>query len=164
MVSVDDGDLIEGGFIVNGTHYEFIADFHSLSFVAVSSEPTGFFVEDHNASDPVFVLNFLHQNGTVYSTEVTPSQPANISVVVLLMQSVLVEHFVELSAKLGGAGYIGPRGQHIGDLHRFAKWLYQYKMRTMDHDDVYSFEVLNNMTEEFEKVNAIVAASQSAGH
>ena len=167
VISHDTDSSIGGGFIVNGTHYEFIADFHSLSFIEVSSEPIGFIVEDHNASDPVFVLEYLHQNGTVYSTEVTPSEPANVSVIDLLMHSVLMAHFVELSAKLAGAGYIGTRGQHLADLHRFAQWMYQYKMRTiqsMSYDDLYTFELLGNMTEEFEKVNAIVTASANAGH
>merc|ERR1712150_285923 len=104
------------------------------------------------------------------TTEVSPGQPANVTVIDMLMQTILVEHFIELSTKLGGAGYIGPNGHHIQDLHRFAQWMYRYKMKTiksmdiLDDDDVYTFEVLDNMTVDFEKVNAMVSASANAGH
>merc|ERR1719419_1477347 len=73
------------------------------------------------------------------------------------MATVLAEHFVALSAKLGGAGYIGPRGQHLQDLHRFAQWMFRYEATGgMDRGELI-------MTEQFERVNAIVSASARAG-
>ena len=173
-ILVDTDTTLEGEFLVNSTYYEFSAEFSSLSFIQITNDPNahrmGFTVVDYNESDPMFVLEHLHENGSVYSTEVTPDEPANITVIDMLMSSILVEHFIELSIKLGGAGYLGPNGQHIGDLHRFAQWMYRYKMKIisqMDHfsdDDLYTFEVMDNLTEDFEKVNAIVSASANAGH
>lgn len=163
-ISVDTEISLKGGFIVDDIHYEFSADFHSLSLIEVSSEPMGFTVKDNNESNPEFVLEFLARNGSIFSTKVTPSTPANMTVVNMLMQSVLVQHFIELSAKLGGAGYLGSHGQHLEDLHRFAQWMYKYETKLMDYDDLNSYELWDNMTAEFEKVNAIVFASANAGH
>jgi len=166
LISSDTNTSIAGEFTVNGTYYEFSADFHTLSFIEISNEPTGrcgFTVADHNESDPVFVLEFLNENGTVYSTKMTPGNPANITVVHMLMRSALAPHFVELSAKLGGAGYIGPRGQHIQDLHRFALWVYRYQLMWMNRDEVSDYGNWDDLTVEFEKVNAIVSASANAG-
>merc|ERR1711994_1182723 len=65
---------------------------------------------------------------------------------------------------------IGPGGQHTGDLHRFAQWMYRYKMKTItqrdqsDDDGLRTVEVLANLTEDVEKVNAMVSASANAGH
>merc|ERR1719474_2105704 len=118
----------------------------------------------HNDTAPQFMLSFFDGLGGVYTAEVLPGHPANVSVLDVLMRSVAASHFVELSAKLGGAGYIGPRGQHFQNIHRFAQWLYQFETKQMEYDDLMVDEQWDNMTVEFEKVNAIVSASAKAGY
>merc|ERR1719357_887686 len=50
-VSDDNDTFIEGEFTVNDTQYEFVADYHSLSFIQRTSDDdtpiTGFTVYDH---------------------------------------------------------------------------------------------------------------------
>lgn len=167
IVLLDTDTAIQGEFTVNNIRYEFAADLESLSFMEMDSDPMGLTMNFHNDTSPKFVLSFFAAQGMVYreyTTEVSPGHPANESVLDRFMRSVVAEHFVELSAKLGGTGYIGPHGQHLQNVHRFAQWIYQYETEQMEYDDSLVDEQWENMTEEFEKVNAIVSASAKAGY
>jgi len=164
VILVNTETSIQGECTVNDIRYEFAADLESLSFMEMDTEPLGFTMNFHNDTVPRFALSFFDGHGVIYTEEVSPDHPANVSVLDVFMRSVVANHFVELSAKLGGAGYIGPRGQHLQNVHRFAQWIYQYETKQMEYDDLMVDEQWDNMTVEFEKVNAIVSASAKAGY
>ena len=173
VVSVWTNETIQGVFTVNDTRYTFGADLESISFIGESpeqSDPIGFNfsmatqMESNETFSVKTLVSFFDGFGNVYTTEVVRNDTMNETVFDALLQSPVAAHFVELSAKLGAAGYIGTVGIHLQHIHKFALQIYQYEMKAMVFDDLISTEKWDNMTMEFEKVNAIVSASEEAGY
>jgi len=146
----------------------------SISFIGESpelSEPIGFNMsmtirmESNETFSLETFISFFDGFGNLYTTEVVRNNTMNGTVFDALLRSPAAAHFVELSTKLGAAGYVGPAGVHLQHIHRFALQIYQYATGGMvEFDDLISSEKWYNMTTEFEKVNAIVYASEQAGY
>jgi hypothetical protein len=73
--------------------------------------------------------------------------------------TLLCEHFVELSIKLGAMGYTGELNQAVQDIHRFALWIWIVAAADGNID----ISQWVDLDEEFEKVNTVNAASKKAG-
>merc|ERR1712013_692251 len=76
------------------------------------------------------------------------------------MADPMMEHYVEMTVKLASNGYLGVNGSHIAGLYSFAEWIWRFE----DSEGEWTDAEKDVLSEEFEKLNAIVDASNRAGH
>merc|ERR1719204_2732418 len=157
---------ISGRFTVDDVAYEFSSFTDSMSFRKIEAEQyalegrwSGFDIsvdEDY----AVLTMSIFALNGSVFPAEFTVDTTEEPTVLSEFMADPLIEHFVEMTVKLASNGYIGSQGQHLSALYGFAQWIWKYE----ETQSFWSHGEYDVLSEEFEKLNAIVDASKKAGH
>jgi len=163
----DTNSSIKGECIVNEIRYEFASISRTLTFKTMDDESidgvwSGFTL--NNEDESILEMNLFALNDSVYTIEFVEDLSVNTNLLEVFMKELLAEHYVEMTVKLGSMGYIGTNGQHIQNLHRFAKWIWQYEAtEDAERGVIFQNDEWEDISEEFEKVNAIVSASNNAG-
>lgn len=157
---------ITGEFTVKDTTYDFASFENALSFRKDDSVDnvlegswSGFTVTIEH-EDSVMALDFFALNGTVFRAEFAEGTTEAPTVLAEFMADPMMEHYVEMTVKLASNGYLGANGSHIADLYRFAQWIWRFE----DSEGEWTDTEMGALSEEFEKLNAIVDASNRAGH